>query len=83
MHGTQDCIARRLCKYDFPKVTRRYQVNTYIASGKLLTMLDCVKCHLWSLENIYESVCNEFKKNWECKMKHNYWKQILAPTVWV
>lgn len=59
MHGTQDCIARRLCKYDFPEVTGSYQVNTYIASGKLLTMLDCVKCHLWSLENVYESVCNE------------------------
>lgn len=57
MQGTQDCIARKLCKCDVPEVTGRYKVSPYIADGKLLPRPHLMKCHISSLKIIYESQC--------------------------
>lgn len=54
MQGIQDCIARKLCKYDFPEVTGRYTVSPFITGGKL-PRPDLMKCHIWSLKIIPES----------------------------
>lgn len=57
MQGTQDCIARRLCKYNFSEVTGSFKVSPYIIGGKLLSRPDLMRCHISSLKIIYESQC--------------------------